>query len=327
MLRERSLSQNNALKDDSLSLEHTDLITIQIYRYLNKNVTDLHSWIEDFLTDLKNANRSPHTCRAYATDLRHLAEFYDGPPNAITSSVIREFLETFTDLKPATRARKQAALNSFFTWAYRHDLLPANPMGKVDPVRRDPPKVRALRRDDVEKILAEIPVHQMRDRLLFRLLLETGLRVGEALALYVEDLDMTPDDEHLHVHGKGGTRRTILLDDPHLVHLLRTYLKRMQYQHGSLFRAQKNGTGGSLSYQAVQYRWDMYCEQSGIHCTLHQLRHTHATELVNDGVSLATIRKRLGHKNIQTTLRYAEQSDETSDTEIRAWRRRKVTGK
>jgi hypothetical protein len=44
-------------------------------------------------------------------------------------------------------------------------------------------------------------------------------------------------------------------------------------------------------------------------------------ELVNGGVSLATIRKPLGHKNLQTTLRYAEQSDATADAEVRAWRR------
>ncbi len=289
-------------------------------------MTDLNFWIENFLTDLKNANRSPHTCRAYATDLRLLAAFYDGPPTMVTSTIIREFLETFADLKPATRARKQAALNSFFTWVYRQDLVVANPMGKIDPVRRDPPKVRALKRSDVEKILAEIPASQLRDRLLFHLLLETGLRVGEALALYIEDLDMTPDDEHLQIQGKGGKRRTLLLDDPHLVKLLRTYLKRIKYQHGPLFRAQKNSRGGPLSYQAVQYRWGIYCDQVNIQCTLHQLRHTHATELVNDGVSLATIRKRLGHKNIQTTLRYAEQSDETADAEFRAWRRRKMAG-
>ncbi|MDQ4077204.1 MAG: tyrosine-type recombinase/integrase [Chloroflexota bacterium] len=56
---------------------------------------------------------------------------------------------------------------------------------------------------------------------------------------------------------------------------------------------------------------------------LHQLRHTYATELVNAGVSLATIRKRLGHKNVQTTLRYAEQSDATADAELQAWRRQR----
>ena len=57
--------------------------------------------------------------------------------------------------------------------------------------------------------------------------------------------------------------------------------------------------------------------------SLHQLRHAHATELINDGVSLATIRKRLGHKNLQTTLRYAEQSNSVADQEVRNWRRYK----
>jgi hypothetical protein len=50
---------------------------------------------------------------------------------------------------------------------------------------------------------------------------------------------------------------------------------------------------------------------------------THATELVNAGVSLATIRKGLGHKNLQATLRHAEPSHATADAELRAWRRRR----
>jgi integrase len=50
---------------------------------------------------------------------------------------------------------------------------------------------------------------------------------------------------------------------------------------------------------------------------------SHSTELVNDGVSLQTIRKRLGHRKIQTTLRYAEHSDRAADDELRTWRRRR----
>jgi integrase/recombinase XerD len=80
---------------------------------------------------------------------------------------------------------------------------------------------------------------------------------------------------------------------------------------------------GSIRYQSARELWAKYCEKAGITCTLHQLRHAHATELVNDGVSLATIRKRLGHKSYQTTLRYAQQSDDTANAEIRAWRRKK----
>jgi len=67
--------------------------------------------------------------------------------------------------------------------------------------------------------------------------------------------------------------------------------------------------------------WASYCAKAGVECSLHQLRHSHATALVQDGVSLATIRKRLGHKHIQTTLRYAEQSDSAADAELRQRRR------
>jgi len=290
---------------------------------VTKPQNSLESWIIDFLTDLKNANRSAHTCRAYASDLYRLASFYDGYPAVISVDTLRDFLETFSHLKPATRARKQAALNSFFQWAYRQDLIVANPMAKIEAVKRDEPQIRALERKDVERILGAIPTKQTRDQLLFRLIFETGLRVGEALQLYVEDLDMTLDDEHIYVRGKGGKRRTVLLDDSKLVAQLRRYLQQTGYKHGPLFRAHKNSRGGSLRYQSVQHRWQKYCEEAGIDCTLHQLRHTHATEMVNEGVSLATIRKRLGHKNIQTTLRYAEKSDESADAELRAWRRRK----
>jgi integrase len=75
------------------------------------------------------------------------------------------------------------------------------------------------------------------------LIFETGLRSGEALALYLEDLSLTLDDEHFQVVGKGDKRRTVLLDDTRLVKELRTYLKHTGYKHGPLFRAIKNGEG------------------------------------------------------------------------------------
>ena len=209
----------------------------------------------------------------------------------------------------------------FLTWAEQQELLDSNPMRKIDRVKLDPPQPRGVERSQIERILKAIPTEYLRDRLFFRLLLETGLRVSEGLSLYVEDLDLLMDNEHLTVKGKGGKRRTILLDDPHLVQQLQAYLKRMGYKHGPLFRAEKNGQGGPLRYQSMQERWDRYCTQTGVDCTLHQLRHSHATELINGGVSLPTIRKRLGHKNLQTTQRYAELADETADVEIRIWRR------
>ena len=148
------------------------------------------------------------------------------------------------------------------------------------------------------------------------------MRISEALNVHIEDLDLTSDDERVTVLGKGKRQRTLLLDDPRLLKELRTYLKVMGYKRGFLFRAAKNGDGGALRYQSVHERWAHYCELAGIVCTIHQLRHSHATEMVNGGVSLGTIRKRLGHKSIQTTLLYAEVSDTLADAELRDWRRR-----
>jgi integrase/recombinase XerD len=279
--------------------------------------------VADYLTDLANAGRPATTRRAYASDLAAFTRYYAGPTSGVTAAVLRGFFATLDGLAPATRARKQASLSSFLVWAFRHDTIAANPMTKLDRVRLPDPKPRDVPRATVELVLAQVPRAQRRDRLLFRLVYETGLRIGEALAMHVEDLDLTPDDERLSVLGKGGRRRTILLDDPRLVAELRAYLKATGYRHGPLFRAAKNGRGGPLRYQSVQQRWAGYCAAVGATVTLHQLRHAHATELVNDGVSLATIRKRLGHKNLQTTARYAFQSDATADAELRARRRRR----
>jgi integrase/recombinase XerD len=281
----------------------------------------LESLVALFLADLAHANHSPQTLRAYATDLAQLCAFHQDPVKTVTAEVLRTFFGKHIHLRPATRARKQAAVARFLTWAEQHELLDSNPMRKIDRVKLDPPQPRGVELGKIEHILEAIPARCLRDRLFFRLLLETGLRVSEGLFLYVEDIDLSLDNEHLTVVGKGGKRRTVLLDDPRLVQQLRAYLKRMGYTHGPLFRAEKNGRGGPLRYQSMQERWDHYCSRAGVACTLHQLRHTHATGLINGGVSLPTIRKRLGHKNLQTTLRYAEQSDGTADAEVRAWRR------
>jgi integrase len=196
---------------------------------------------------------------------------------------------------------------------------------RLERVKVEPPPPKGITRQQFAAILAQAA--SPRDRLLYRLLFELGLRVGEALTIHVEDLDLARDDERVTVLGKGGRRRTLLLDDPTLVRDLRGYLKKTGYTHGLLFRAEKNGTGGPLRYQSVHERWAAACQRAGIQATLHACRHGHARELVNAAgttgaaVSLATIRKRLGHRHIASTLRYAELSDQAADQEVRAWRR------
>lgn len=167
-------------------------------------VVSLHRAVQEFLEDLASLHRAPPTCRAYAADLGLLAAWHAGSLQAVTPEMLRRFLAQYTHLSPATRARKEAALARFFRWAYQREWLTANPMDRVERVKLDPPAPRGIKRKQAEAILATIPAQCQRDRLLFRLLLETGLRIGEALSLYVEDLSLRVDDEHLTVRGKGG---------------------------------------------------------------------------------------------------------------------------
>jgi site-specific recombinase XerD len=283
----------------------------------------LQDAIQWFLTDLKNANRSPQTIRSYRTDLQQMTAHCPPVLANLTTDHLRAFFADHAHLKLTTRARKQTSVASFLQWAHRQRLIDDNPLLRLDRIRADETLITPPSRRQIETILNQIPPTQLRDHLLFRLIFETGLRIGEALSIYIEDIDLTFDDEHVTVNGKGRRQRTVLIDDPGLVTLLKQYLKQYPYRYGPLFRAHKNYRGGALRYQSAQEKWTKYCTQAGIRCTLHALRHAHATELVNDGVSLATIRKRLGHKHIQTTLRYAQQSDDAADAEIRAWRRRR----
>lgn len=164
---------------------------------------------------------------------------------------------------------------------------------------------------------------RLRDRVLFETAYVCGARAAEVCGLYVEDLDLRLDDEHLRIHGKGGTVRTVLLDDRGYVALVKLYLARADYTAGPMFRASINGSGGPLSYDAAHHRWESYCEDARVDIDIHQLRHAHATALINAGVSIEAVRRRLGHANTETTQLYTRLDGKVADAEIRAACRRR----
>jgi integrase/recombinase XerD len=251
--------------------------------------------VRDFLADQQFAGKAAHTIRAYRGDLVQLAAHTDQDVTGVDADVLRSWAASIADLAQSTRARKQAAVVA----------VPESIPRPVDPAR-------------VDRVLAVIPKGNLRDRLLFESLDVLGIRIGEALGIYIEDLDLTPGNEHVLIHGKGGRIRILLLDDPQLVNLLRRFLRETGWTTGPLFRATRNWTGRPLTYSTAQELWARYRMLAGEpDLELHQLRHTHATELLKDGVSVLTIRQRLGHRRLQTTMGYVEHSPEAVDAEMR----------
>src|SRR2546429_62018 len=119
-----------APKSDDLEREESAFREMPVYRYhrnkrkqmghTSTKEQSLESLVATFLTDLAHANHSPQTCRAYATDLTQLCAFHQGSVQTITAEVLRTFFGTHAHLRAATRARKQAAVARFLTWAEQH---------------------------------------------------------------------------------------------------------------------------------------------------------------------------------------------------------------
>ncbi|MEQ0560767.1 tyrosine-type recombinase/integrase [Amycolatopsis sp. NEAU-NG30] len=288
--------------------------------------------IDDFLADLANTNASKHTIRAYRGDLIQFAAHFDGELAELTAKPVRAYLSDIAALAPSTRKRKRAAVASFCKWAVRHEELDANPMDRIDTIKVPKTLPRPAAAKDVQAVLGticsrrprkDIPLDRLRDRVLFETAYVCGARAAEVCGLYVEDFDLRPDDEHVQIHGKGGTVRTVLLDDRGYVALVKLYLARAGYTSGPMFRASINGSGGPLSYDAAHHRWNGYCTAAGIDIDIHQLRHAHATELINSGVSIEVVRRRLGHASTESTQIYTLLADKVADDEIRAARRRR----
>ena len=192
----------------------------------------LASRVDEFLSDLQAENKSPHTLKNYRADLLGFLKFYLGPLEALSMPVLREyFAEMAEDASPATQARRRASLKSFLTWCHRHDFIKSNPMDKLGTVKLPETQPRALPLGDVATILRVIK--NDRDRVLFTLLSETGLRISEALALTAEDLRL--DVQELRVFGKGQRERTVFLTKTESLRHLRSYLRKTGIKSGLVF--------------------------------------------------------------------------------------------
>ena len=197
--------------------------------------------IDDFLTDLANANKPRNTIRAYRGDLISFAAHHDGEISGLTAAPVRAFLGEIAEQAPATRKRKRAAVASFCKWAVRHELLDASPIDRIDAIEVPRTLPRPAAAADVVAVLGaicsrrprkDVPVDVLRDRVPFETAYVCGARASEVCGMYVEDLDLRPDDEHARIHGKGGTVRTVLLDDCGYLALLGLYLARAGYTSG-----------------------------------------------------------------------------------------------
>ena len=109
-----------------------------------------------------------------------------------------------------------------------------------------------------------------RERLLFTLLGETGIRIDEALSIYVEDIVLSAGQEGIRFRGKGEYEREVPLPfEFESLKLLRAYLRNEDLTAGPLFRTEKY-KDQRMSYGTALYQWTKLCERAEIKCEIHR---------------------------------------------------------
>ncbi len=278
----------------------------------------------DFLAHLElERGLSRNTLHAYQSDLAQFGRYLDTrgvSPLRTTHSDLAGFLaelaagdEKRAPASPATLQRKAACLRSFYRHLRREELIVHDPTTDL----RSPPKLmrlpKVLSREQVAELLEQPkgagPL-ALRDRALLELMYACGLRVSEAIALEVGDVDS--DEGMLRARGKGSKERIVPVGSS-AVGALQRYLARGRpllvgaRAESSLF---VNHRGARLTRQGVYKIIQSYAHSAGLaeRMTPHTLRHTFATHLLAGGCDLRSLQEMLGHADLATTQIYTHLS-------------------
>jgi site-specific recombinase XerD len=195
------------------------------------------------------------------------------------------------------------------------ESLPAEKIKLAKDKTAQVPKFLAL--DQIEKLLLSPDTSHnigLRDRAILEVLFSTGLRVAELAALNKDQLKLKNDtkDLELGITGKGGRARTIYFSE-RTVKWLKEYLKTRNDDDKALFINYKPGKTADdspapkrLTPRSIERIMEKYSKISGlpIMATPHTMRHSYATDLLNQGVDIRTVQELLGHQNIATTQIY-----------------------
>lgn len=272
---------------------------------------------------MKLAQGSPHTAKAYTSDLSHYCAFLReaglAHQNVVSSRVANRYAQSLRDRgrSNATVSRMIATLSSYCDYL-RSEVVESlsNPFQNM-PIRKSLPG--NMEPKPIDGMLLELflgGIDDMRDRAMFLLFAASGLRVSEMRSLNRDTISIVEDMDGSkrmvvgvgEVVGKGNKRRKFYVDEDTLIAFAQ-YVTSRQDSSPALF-VSKRGT--RLSIRGIQFRLDYWCKRLGApHFNVHRLRHSFATELANNDIDPTVLRNLMGHSSFTTTMRYFRLHDKT----------------
>ena len=282
--------------------------------------------LQEFLQYLATVRRfSPLTVQNYRRDVTNFLEWLDVPeadfdPRRITVDDVREWIVHRTETKhlgAASMNRELSSLRSFFRYLHRTGRIDKEVMYRIHALktsRRIPAFVPSTRMEGILDELdreSESPEFKfVRNSLIVLLFYSCGLRLAELVG--IDRDDFSGDYTALKVRGKGDKERIVPILPPVREKILH-YLDEIDRQ-GICISKEKalflNQQGKRISRSTVYRTVQSQLRQGGVQGkkSPHVLRHTFATELLNNGADMRAIQELLGHASLQATQVYTHNS-------------------
>lgn len=276
------------------------------------------AYFERYLRHKWRMNHKPKTLQSSFTSVRLFLARYGASGKRDLGEIERVDLEAFIEqeqdrgIRISTVRTRLAGILAFLHFLIEQEVLSGAFLQRRIKLKLPDALPRAIHPADVRKLLCVID--DIRDRALFLLLLRTGMRIGEALGLRVNDLDIRDRKIHLFEGEKNSMGRVVYLSDDALF-AIKLWLRRRDQNKEFVFYGQ--GTRG-ICYSTGRSRFVKYLKKAGLEqkgYTVHCLRHTFASELLNAGMRLECLQQLLGHQEIEVTRRYARLTDKTREHE------------
>ncbi len=276
---------------------------------------DIAHALSRYLTQLRADGRSPHTAGQYRRHVTLLATWlHESGHNTDVENVSHETLAQFLS-SPSARTRPdgkskkattanalRTSLRTFFRYAHEAGYTQSNPARLVRRALCGTPPIRALSDEEQGRLLLALadgkgPAAE-RDRMLFVLMLGSGIRVGSALALEASDVDLERGELQLRTT-KGNVPTSVPLSRTICDHL-RAYLV-----------GRGNGLLFPVSSRHAQRRLEQWCKRAGIEHRVrpHDLRHSFAIRIYRKTRDLLLVQAALRHRSIASTTVYARADD------------------
>ena len=276
------------------------------------------SYVEQYLRHMHRRDLTANTLRAAATILQGFLTFLKNQEKTDLLAVVHNHLEAFVEclqdrgLKPLSVENNLRQVKTFLRYLVEGKVIPSEVLSRRMSIKVPKPLPRAMDPLDVKRLLAG--VQKVRDRAMILVLLRTGIRIGELLTLRVSDVYLPERKIHLVVGEKNRTGRVVYLSVD-ACQALQEWMRKREEGKPLLFYGQGRN---SLSYTAARAMFQRYLKKAGLSekgYSLHGLRHTCATELLNAGMRIECLQQVLGHSNLEQTRRYARLTDKTREEE------------